>query len=117
MEVLETARVDAFCLDDVVVPSNMRHQLLCVIWEGTCVERRKAYEGSANNKRVSTAAPLSAIMEAKQKTDFAPGAVWHAGDWTGPISLQPEKRLSGESDLSATHDVVAMSSEGVKVRA
>jgi hypothetical protein len=43
------------------------------------------------------------------------GAVWHAGDWTGPISLQPEKRMSGESDISGTHDIVAMSSEGVKV--
>lgn len=43
------------------------------------------------------------------------GAVWHAGDWTGPIALQPERRLSGESDLSETHDIVAMSSEGVKV--
>ena len=43
------------------------------------------------------------------------GAVWFAGDWTGPRSLQPEKRLSGESSLAKTHDIVAMSSEGVKV--
>jgi hypothetical protein len=43
------------------------------------------------------------------------GAVWHAGDWTGPIALQPERRLSGENEFSETHDIVAMSSEGVKV--
>ena len=43
------------------------------------------------------------------------GAVWYAGDWTGPIALQPEKRLSGDSVFVNTHDVVAMSSEGVKV--
>jgi len=41
--------------------------------------------------------------------------VWHAGDWTGPICLQPEKALSGESELSSTHDIVAISSQGVKV--
>ena len=42
-------------------------------------------------------------------------AVWYAGDWTGPRVLQPEKRLSGDSSSSATHDIVAMSAEGVKV--
>ena len=44
------------------------------------------------------------------------GAVWHAGDWIGPRILQPEKRLSGDSSTSLTHDIVAMSAEGVKVR-
>ena len=33
----------------------------------------------------------------------------------GPVSLQPEKSLSGESKLSKTHDIVAMSSQGVKL--
>ena len=42
-------------------------------------------------------------------------AVWYAGDWTGPRVLQPEKRLSGDSSSSATHDIVAMSKDGVKV--
>ena len=42
-------------------------------------------------------------------------AVWYAGDWTGPRVLQPEKRLSGDSSSSATHDIVAMSEDGVKV--
>lgn len=40
--------------------------------------------------------------------------VWQAGDWTGPRSLQPEKRLSGESSTSESHDIVAMSKQGVK---
>lgn len=43
-------------------------------------------------------------------------AVWHAGDWTGPRILQPEKRMSGDSSTSTTHNIVAMSAEGVKVR-
>jgi len=107
MEVLETARVDAYCKNDVVVPASRRSQFLCVVWEGTCVERdRSASRGKGENN-------LSTIDEQGNKRSI--GAVWHAGDWTGPIALQPEKRLSGESDLSATHDIVAAATEGVKV--
>jgi hypothetical protein len=111
MEVLETARVDAYCKNDVVVPVSRRSQLLCVVWEGTCVERNRS-----GSKQKQPEKNLSTIVE--QGTTPLPlhaGAVWHAGDWTGPIALQPEKRLSGESELSGTHDIVAMSSEGVKV--
>lgn len=42
-------------------------------------------------------------------------AVWHPGDWSGPLTLQPDQELSGESPTSATNDIVAVSSEGVKV--
>lgn len=110
MEVLETARVDAYCKNDVVVPASRRSQFLCVVWEGTCVERDRsasAPRGRGEKKNLST------IDEKGGSNSY--GAVWHAGDWTGPIALQPEKRLSGESDLSATHDIVAMANEGVKV--
>ena len=42
--------------------------------------------------------------------------MWHAGDWTGPKSLQPEASLSGEATHEgARQDVVALSSQGVKV--
>jgi CRP-like cAMP-binding protein len=34
---------------------------------------------------------------------------------TGPLSLQPDRLLSGESSTSASHDIVAVSYEGVKV--
>jgi hypothetical protein len=97
MEVLETARVDAYAKDAIVVPASKRSQMLCVIWEGACTEQA-----------VSKAGPLGAIDEESV-------AVWHAGDWTGPISLQPERRLSGESRTSASHDIVALSNVGVKV--
>lgn len=107
MEVLETARVDAYCKNDVVVPASRRSQLLCVVWEGTCVERDRSAIRTKSKKALST------IDEKGAKENV--GAVWHAGDWTGPIALQPEKRLSGESDLSATHDIVATANEGVKV--
>jgi hypothetical protein len=110
MEVLETARVDAYCKDDVIVSSERRNQVLCVVWEGTCVEREKSTSKRPARKG---GAPLLPIQESDSQGRL--GAVWHAGDWTGPLSLQPERRLSGESPLGATHDVVAMSVEGVKV--
>lgn len=105
MEVLETARVDSYCKNDVVVPASRRSQFLCVVWEGTCVERNRSATTKGNH--------LLTIKE--NGGDEMVGAVWHAGDWTGPIALQPDKRLSGESELSATHDIVAMANEGVKV--
>lgn len=46
--------------------------------------------------------------------DGKENAVWYAGDWTGPRILQPDKKLSGESSTSTTHDIFAMSAEGVK---
>jgi len=98
MEVLETARVDAYSMNDIVVPAAYRKEVLCVVWEGTCMERK-----------VSRPKPNSEDENEISKT------VWHAGDWTGPISLQPEKELSGESELSSDHDIVAMSQQGVKV--
>lgn len=105
MEVLETARVDAFCPNEVVVSASRRKEVLCVVWEGTCMERRCKY-----NRR-------SIAEDIVDNSDFlteSSSAVWHAGDWTGPISLQPEKHLSGESIFSKNHDVVAMSQQGVK---
>jgi hypothetical protein len=97
MEVLETARVDAYSMNSIVVPASKRNQILCVVWEGTCSEQVSGSSG-----------PLVSIQEES-------GTIWHAGDWTGPISLQPERRLSGESPTSPTHDIVALSSVGVKV--
>uniref|UniRef100_A0A7S3Q478 Cyclic nucleotide-binding domain-containing protein n=2 Tax=Chaetoceros debilis TaxID=122233 RepID=A0A7S3Q478_9STRA len=96
MEVLETARVDAFSMNDIVVPASNRSEVLCVVWEGTCMERKKS-------------------LGRYEEEDETSKTVWHAGDWTGPISLQPEKELSGESESSSTHDIVAMSQQGVKV--
>lgn len=106
MEVLETARVDSYCKNDVVVPASRRSQFLCVVWEGTCVER---------NRSAPVIGGLSSSSNMENGGKEVIGAVWHAGDWTGPIALQPDKRLSGESELSATHDIVAMANEGVKV--
>jgi hypothetical protein len=96
MELLETARVDAYRQNDIIIPRNRRSHVLCVVWEGTCSEKL----GDGVGKSDSRDPPLS---------------VWHAGDWTGPLSLQPDRALSGESQTSATHDVVAISYEGVKV--
>jgi hypothetical protein len=105
MEVLETARVAAMCCNDIVLSADLRSRYLVVVWEGTCMEREKmASDGmrSSFNSQVSF-------------DEFKGKAVWYAGDWTGPRILQPEKRLSGDSSSSKTHDIVAMSTEGVKV--
>jgi len=97
MEVLETARVVAYCCNETVLSATRRSKYLVVVWEGTCMERERTDSaGSSFNSCHSD-------------------AVWYAGDWTGPRILQPEKRLSGDSSTSRTHDIVAMSAEGVKV--
>ena len=59
MELLETARVDAFCQGDIVVPAERRDSVLCVIWEGTCVEQKS---GSPIPKSI-TAPSMRAIQE------------------------------------------------------
>lgn len=94
MEVLETARVDAFCHGDVVVPKERRKNVLCVFWEGVCTE--------------------SIDIKERDSLSTKP-AVWFAGDWTGPRALQPDLNLSGESPVSHIRDVVAVSNTGVKV--
>ena len=129
MEVLETARVDAFCQNDIVVPANKRHDTLVVVWEGTCMERETTFQkkGTINMVKSSTDRRVSTYHPQGQHRPLSPseiqavqgkqlsGSVWFAGDWTGPRALQPEKRLSGENSTSKSHDIVAMSSEGVKV--
>lgn len=94
MELLETVRVDCYSKGDVVVPVTKRHDIVCVVWEGTCIEKRKFGDN-----------------EDDEVTEIA---IWHAGDWTGPISLQPQESLSAESYFSKTHDIVASSEQGVK---
>lgn len=105
MELLETAKVDAYSQHDVIVPASRRGHTLCVVWEGTCSERRAGTSRSA----------LSTELDAIDEDTGGKRAVWHAGDWTGPIALQPDRRLSGDGPNSETHDVVAVSSEGAKV--
>jgi hypothetical protein len=107
MEVLETARVTAYCCNEIVIHANKRSNCLVVVWEGTCMERDASGRRSSQEEKVF----LGEDRESKR----GKLAVWHAGDWTGPRILQPEKRLSGDSPTSTTHDVVAMSAEGVKV--
>ena len=126
MEVLETAKVDAFCVNEIVVPANRRKEVLCLVWEGTCMERELSTNSSSisskknrnpNERRTSTFQDYQGKhtpLDSKSKKKC--GAVWHAGDWTGPRALQPEKRLSGESSSSKNFDIVAMAQEGVKVR-
>jgi pyruvate/2-oxoglutarate dehydrogenase complex dihydrolipoamide dehydrogenase (E3) component len=42
--------------------------------------------------------------------------VWHAGDWTGPVSLQPDAQRSAHvAPGEIPKDIVAVPLEGVKV--
>lgn len=111
MEVLESARVEAFNKNDIVVPAAHRRDVLCVIWEGACVERKMR---STSVRSYSGALPE---IEENESENFekANAVVWHSGDWTAPIVLQPEKRLSGDSDNADENDIVASAREGVKV--
>jgi hypothetical protein len=95
MELLETVRVDCYSTGDVVVPVAKRQNIVCIVWEGMCMEKRRIGDN--------------------EDDEAADIAIWHAGDWTGPISLQPQEFLSGESYFSKTHDIVASSIQGVKV--
>lgn len=107
MEVLETAQVVQYCCNDIVISTKKRSNYLAVVWEGTCMERDESGRRGSQEETSSVG----------HERDVKHGklAVWHAGDWTGPRILQPEKRLSGDSPTSTTHDIVAMSAEGVKV--
>ncbi len=96
MEILEIADVELFCDGEVVIEGQRRRDILCVFWEGTCTER------------ICTSGSVAA--------ETSPATVWHAGDWTGPLSLQPDvvrsaRTLPGEQP----RDIVAISKEGVQV--
>jgi len=126
MEVLEIAMVEMFCPNEIVIPSERRSEVLCVVWEGTCVEIDSIddlglgpMEMEDFNRQSSTAdLELDRIVYLNQ--DEGVGSlnptVWHAGDWTGPLALQPDMERSAEmSESDGPKDVVALSTEGVKV--
>uniref|UniRef100_A0A7S1BBZ3 Metallo-beta-lactamase domain-containing protein n=1 Tax=Corethron hystrix TaxID=216773 RepID=A0A7S1BBZ3_9STRA len=125
MDLLEVVRVKFFEKGAIVVPQARRKDVLCVIWEGTCHERPVVsstnedfnndgdYEfnclGSLNCRKRPVGS--NEIDDSDSDDDII---FWSAGDWSGPVSLQPEKILCGESKRTRTHDIVAWSSFGVK---
>jgi hypothetical protein len=101
MEVLEITKVEVFCSGATVVPSGRRAEVLCVVWEGTCIE-----QGSNDSPGALTKWPSSEHHV----------CVWHAGDWTGPVALQPDTERSAEcATKNRLRDIVAASREGVKI--
>jgi hypothetical protein len=94
MEILEIAHVEMYCAGEVVVQGPRRPEVLCVFWEGACVERSQDNEDSGIDDPT----------------------VWHAGDWTSPVSLQPDiGRSAYAAQGDRKRDIVAISEEGVKV--
>lgn len=87
MEILEVACIEYFSTGEVVVPARKRHDVLCVVWEGTCVENDARRDGG--------------------------GVLWHPGDWSGPMVLQPSiDKAAKPGDV--VNDIIALSAEGVK---
>jgi hypothetical protein len=126
MEVLEIAMVEMFCVNEIVIPSERRSEVLCVVWEGTCVERDSIddlglgpMEVEDFNRQSSLSdLNLERIVYLNQEDGVGSinPTVWHAGDWTGPLALQPDMERSAETTESeGPKDVVALSTEGVKV--
>lgn len=97
MEVLEIVFIRVFVTGDLVVPASKRDEILCIVWEGTCIEQLR--EDDLN------------FEEGDVKF---PPCVWYAGDWTGPLALQPDLGRSAAAPEANSRDVVAYSSEGVK---
>lgn len=124
MEVLEIAQVEMFCANEIVIPSERRSQMLCVVWEGTCVEHHASQDTYSDTLETDDSdasmngVDLDTIIYLNRGAgpDSAKPTVWHAGDWTGPVALQPDMERSAESSGSeGPKDVVALSTEGVKV--
>lgn len=122
---LEIAHVDLFCVDEIVVPAHKRAECLCVVWEGTLVERDYSSR-SALNETTSEDSAISSDTDEASTTPLHTGTaitnkdtltIWHAGDWTGPVALQPDfERSADKSTDKKPRDIVAASQEGVKVR-
>lgn len=93
MEVLEVASIDVFDVGEVVVPARKRNDLLSIVWEGACIERID-----------------------DDDEDDCPASVWHAGDWSGPVILQPSIDNAAMCNSCHSHrDLIALSQQGVKV--
>jgi hypothetical protein len=128
MEILEIAKVEVFCQGEVVVRAPRRMDALCVVWEGTCAERRgdtigdiEDCEGGGDSDGESLPfdeADLGEVDEAdSREVDEADSpTLWYAGDWIGPVALQPDiKRSALKASTEPLQDIVAVPSEGVKV--
>ena len=126
MEVLEIAHVELFCAGEVVIPAHKRPDFLCVVWEGTLVERdcEKRY-GISVDASSDDDSIMNSDIEGASTEPLNHGAfinkdtltVWHAGDWTGPVALQPDfERSADKNSPDRPRDIVAVSHEGVKVR-
>lgn len=130
MEVLEIAQVEMFCANEIVISATRRPEVLCVVWEGTCVEREPMgddgnitvlhshYSGERQKSNEIDMNPQDVVYVDSGDDllrQFSP-TVWHAGDWTGPVALQPDLERSAEAGLGdGPKDIVALSAEGVKV--
>lgn len=125
MEVLEIAHVELFCKGEVVVPAQKRLDLLMVVWEGTLVERecskRYALAGASSDDDSMLNSDLEGVSTEPLSHEAALTGrdsltVWHAGDWSGPVALQPDfDRSADKNSDNRPRDIVAVSREGVKV--
>uniref|UniRef100_A0A7S1VRY0 Metallo-beta-lactamase domain-containing protein n=1 Tax=Grammatophora oceanica TaxID=210454 RepID=A0A7S1VRY0_9STRA len=123
MEVLEIAMVEMYCAHEVVISAHRRPEVLCVVWEGTCIEREPVIDCPVDMTQVgedSLVAPddidLRDVIVDDNFDRRRNTTIWHAGDWTGPLALQPDTARSADALMGEVpKDIVALSQEGVKV--
>ena len=127
MEVLEVSEVKVFNENDVVIPAEDRSNVLCVVWEGTLMERLRddcmsinfddeQYNHSETNGddgvQMNGVSNLSGEEYSKINNSYRSlmitphnfnaentPTVWYAGDWTGPTHLQPDAAYAGDANL------------------
>lgn len=124
MEILEITKVEVFCQGEVVVRASRRMDALCVVWEGTCAERRGDTMGGVDECENNSDSDGDSDGESLPFDEADSGEVddadsptlWYAGDWIGPVALQPDiKRSALKASNEPLQDIVAVPREGVKV--
>jgi hypothetical protein len=128
MEILEIAKVEVFCQGEVVVRASRRMDALCVVWEGTCAERRGDTMGDIENCEGGSDSDGDSLpfdeadsgeveeADSREADEADSPTLWYAGDWIGPVALQPDiKRSALKASTEPLQDIVAVPSEGVKV--
>ncbi|GMI47113.1 hypothetical protein TrCOL_g5289 [Triparma columacea] len=122
MELLSLARVQTFHEGAVVLTAEERKLCVCIVWEGGLTEsmmlsKSRSFEGTLDTETLK-----SVPSDGGDEEDDDVGgeeervyAVWHAGDWTGPLTFQPDLERSSEPNDTPRRNIIANSINGVKV--
>ena len=129
MELLELARVQTFHSGAVVLKACERKNYLCVVWEGDLIEQPiplsggSFYGGALDSQSLKysdkedsafqfATSPLRVTSQNARSSKYA---IWHAGDWTGPLTFQPDFSSSSAPMSVSQRNIIANSKNGVKI--